>query len=307
VDSTSNLNRPYAGKGPLKTAWHELVHEMQPVELAAKLTLLTLLFSHVGDWTVRPLVLALAGFALLAPGAYRSSGIWLCLAMLTGWRVWSDWPLADNHAYLLAYWCFALAISFAQSESEKPLALNARILIGLVFCFAAVQKGLTANYVDGTFFTTLFLLDDRFEDLAVLLTSLDYQDIYEARDWLESALPSEKPVDISPLFIPDSLRTLSHFSTWWNLLEQVAVGIAFLSPLGSWAYRHREAFLLLFCITTYAVAPVPSFGWLLISMAVAQCNGAGNRAKYVLVYGLLAAYYYVPWAAILVDLLDIQA
>ncbi len=39
---------------------------MGPVELAAKLTLLALLFSHVGDWSVRPLVLILAGFGLPA-------------------------------------------------------------------------------------------------------------------------------------------------------------------------------------------------------------------------------------------------
>ncbi len=275
---------------------------MEPVELAARLTLLTLLFSHVGDWSVRPMVLILAGFGLLAPGAFRSSSLWIGLALLTGWRAYSDWPLADNHAYLLAYWCLALAVSFMLRHSDKSVALNARYLIGLVFAFAAVQKGMTTNYTDGSFFTTLFLLDDRFEDLTVLLTSLTYQDIDDARGWLESAQPGEGLSMAPPIALPQSLYLLSSFATWWNLLEQIAVGAAFLSPAGSWAYRYRDGFLLLFCVTAYAIAPVPSFGWLLISMAAGQCESDATRAKYLLVFGLLAIYYYVPWAGLLVDL-----
>lgn len=290
----------------LHFSWNELIQKTNATELAAKLTLLTLLFQHVGDWMVRPFILSIVGFALLAPDAYRNGRIWFTLAMLTGWRVWSDWPLSDNHAYLLSYWCLALALAFSQKENKNMLAINARLLIGLVFLFASIQKGLSSNYLDGTFFVTTFLLDGRFEDLTVLLTSLNYQQLYEMRDWLESASPDQSTLATTPFIIPESLRMLAQFSTWWNLIEQILVAVLFLSPVNSRLYHYRDAFLLLFCVTAYAIAPVSSFGWLLIAMAIAQCNNQKTRMKYLIVYALLAFYYSVPWANELVNFLSLQ-
>ena len=276
---------------------------MDPAELAARLTLLTLLFTHIGSWHVRPLVLLLAGYGLLAPGALRSSLLWLALAVLSGWRALEDWPLADNHAYLLAYWCLALSIAFATSEPSRILSHQARWLIGLVFLLAVLQKGSTANFVDGTFFSTLYLMDPRFEDLTVLLTSLSYADLDAARQLMEADFRVLTYSSL-PFAIPDSLRAVSWFSTWWSLLEQAAVAIAFLAPAGSWLYGKRDFFLVLFCLTAYAVAPVPSFGWLLIAMAVSQCGPGRWRTLYLFSFGMLALYYYVPWAHILVYQFD---
>ena len=47
---------------------------LEPFELAAKLTLLALLLSPVGDWSIRPLVLILAVAGLLLPGGQPASG-----------------------------------------------------------------------------------------------------------------------------------------------------------------------------------------------------------------------------------------
>ena len=137
----------------------------------------------------------LAGYGLLAPGALRSSLLWLALAALSGWRALEDWPLADNHAYLLAYWCLALSIAFFASDPAKVLSHQGRWLIGLVFLLAVVQKGSTPNFVDGTFFATLYLLDPRFEDLTVLLTSLGYADLDAARRMMESGFATAEDID----------------------------------------------------------------------------------------------------------------
>ena len=276
---------------------------MDPAELAARLTLLTLLFTHIGSWHVRPLVLLLAGYGLLAPGALRSSLLWLALAALSGWRVLEDWPLADNHAYLLAYWCLALSIAFATSQPARMLPHQARWLIGLVFLLAVLQKGSTANFVDGTFFSTLYLLDPRFEDLTVLLTSLSYADLDAARQMMEADFRVLTRTSL-PFLIPSSLRAVSWFSTWWSLLEQAAAAIAFLAPVGSWLHGKRDFFLVLFCLTAYAVAPVPGFGWLLIAMAISQCAAGRWRTLYLFSFGMLALYYYVPWASMLVNQFD---
>mgnify|MGYP007044780742 CR=1 FL=1 len=276
---------------------------MEPVELSARLTLLALLFTHIGSWHVRPLVLLLAGYGLLAPGALRSSLLWLALAALSGWRALEDWPLADKHAYLLAYWCLALSIAFFASDPAKVLSHQGRWLIGLVFLLAVVQKGSTPNFVDGTFFATLYLLDPRFEDLTVLLTSLGYADLDVARRMMESDFRVLTRTSL-PFAIPGSLRAIAWFSTWWSLLEQAAVAIAFLAPAGSWLHGKRDFFLVLFCLTAYAVAPVPGFGWLLIAMAVSQCGSGRWRTMYLISFGMLALYYYVPWANILVSIFD---
>ena len=275
---------------------------MDPVELSARLTLLALLFTHIGTWHVRPLILLLAGYGLLAPGAFRSPLLWLVLAGLSGWRDLADWPLADNHAYLLVYWCLSLSISFASTNTSRVIAHHAHWLIGLVFAFAVLQKLTTENFIDGTFFATLYLLDPRFEDIAVLLTPLSYLDIESARRVMESDL--RVTGSALPFVVPVSLRVLSWFSTWWSLLEQAAVALTFLAPINSWLYRKRDVFLILFCLTAYAVAPVPGFGWLLIAMAVSHCELARMRGMYLLSFALLAFYYYVPWASILIELFN---
>jgi hypothetical protein len=287
----------------LASAWRGLVEDMRPVELSARLTLLALLFTHIGSWHIRPIVLLLAGYGLLAPGAYKSPLLWLSLAGLTGWRVLYDWPFADNHAYLLVYWCLALAIAMSVADTAKILAHHARWLICLVFILAVIQKWSTSNFVDGSFFTTLYLLDPRFEDLTVLLTPLTYTDIDAARSVMEADFRNITHTTL-PFVVPDSLRVLAGFSTWWSLLEQTAVAISFLAPAGSWLYRRRDLFLILFCLTAYAVAPVPGFGWLLIAMAVSQSEGGRTRSVYLLSFALLAVYYYVPWANGLVTIFD---
>lgn len=283
--------------------WRGLVEDMQPLELAARLSLLALLFTHIGSWGIRPFVLLLAGYGLLAPGAWRSPLLWLALTGLTGWRVQVDWPLADNHAYLLVYWCLALSIAMTATDSAKILAHHARWLIGLVFVFAVIQKWSTANFVDGTFFATLYLLDPRFEDMTVLLTPLTYADIDSARQVMAADFRSVTHA-VLPFAVPASLRAVASFSTWWSLLEQTAVALCFLAPAGSWLYQRRDLFLILFCLTAYAVAPVSGFGWLLIAMAVSQSSVGRVRAVYLLSFALLAVYYYMPWASGLVTLFD---
>ena len=109
-----------------------------PWELAAKLTLLALLLSPVGNWFIRPFTLGLSVMGLLIPGLWRSPSLWMALALLTGIRFYIDWPSADNHAYLLSYWCLAFAVS-AWLGTREVLFSNARYLVALTFGFAALQ------------------------------------------------------------------------------------------------------------------------------------------------------------------------
>ncbi len=101
-------------------------------ELAAKLTLLTLLLSPVGVWFIKPFVLTLCLMGLILPNLWRSPFLWFSMMLLTALRCYLDWPLADNHAYLLCYWCLALGLSF-QLRDQNLLIKNARYLVALAF------------------------------------------------------------------------------------------------------------------------------------------------------------------------------
>ena len=276
------------------------------VEIAAQFTLLTLLFAQVGNSFSRPFILLLAALGLLLPHNYRQPQIWLALCFFTSFRVIYEWPMADNHSYLLALWCLVLSVACYSQETGRILANNARLLIGLVFLLASFQKIISPNYLDGTFFRYLFLADNRFEDFVVLFSRISYQQIDNARALLDVAQLSPLTADDEIVPVSPEFHLLVILSTWWNLLDQIAVACCFLAPVNSRLHKSRDFMLLIFCITAYAVAPVSAFGWLLISMALAQCEATDRvRIAYFSAFFLVLFYYEVPWAEILVDFLGL--
>jgi hypothetical protein len=271
-----------------------------PWELAAKLTLLALLLSPVGNWFIRPFTLGLSVMGLLIPGLWRSPSLWVALALLTGIRFYIDWPSADNHAYLLSYWCLAFAVS-AWLGNREVLFSNARYLVALTFGFAALQKWISPDYLNGVFFVITFFLDDRFEEFVVLFSSVTFEQIDIAREYLEGDYRSAPAPDSLPFVIPGSMWWLAILSTAWNLFEQTLIAIAFLVPKDSRLGRIRDPLLLLFCFTIYAVVPVVSFGWLILAMGIAQSDGksATLRYWYTGAFFALIFFYEVPWAEVL--------
>jgi hypothetical protein len=271
-----------------------------PWELAAKLTLLALLLSPVGNWYIRPFTLGLSVMGLLIPGLWRSPSLWAALALLTGIRFYIDWPSADNHAYLLSYWCLAFAVS-AWLGNRDVLFSNARYLVALTFGFAALQKWISPDYLNGVFFLVTFFLDERFEEFVVLFSSVTFEQIDLAREYLEGDYRSAPAPDSLPFVIPGSMWWLAILSTAWNLLEQTLIAIAFLVPKDSRLGRIRDPLLLLFCFTIYAVVPVVSFGWLILAMGLAQCDekSATIRYWYMGAFFALIFFYEVPWAEVL--------
>jgi len=272
------------------------------VRIAAQFTLLSLLFTQVGNAFTRPFIMLIAALGLVLPHGYRQPKLWMVLCFFTGFRVFYEWPMADNHAYLLALWCLTLSIACVSHETNRILANNARILIGLIFLLASFQKIISPDYLDGTFFRYLLLADNRFEDIVVLFCNISYQEIDNARVLLDASRFSPLTVNDSIVPVSSGLNWLVVFSTCWNLLDQIAVASCFLAPNNSFLYKKRDFSLLIFCITTYAVAPVPGFGWLLVSMALAQCEKKMIvRITYIFTFFIILFYYEVPMWRILVD------
>jgi hypothetical protein len=191
------------------------------IDLALRLTLLDLLLRPVGNWLLRPFILGLAVVALLQSRWLHHPALWLCLAALTGARVVLDWPLADNHAYLLSYWCLACALALMTPEPNKTLASNGHLLIGLVFLFACVWKFIgSGDYTDASFFQVLFLSDPRFEGFSQIAGGLDRTTFESLREVVAQHRDqaSMQGGTTASLPIPQSLQNLALAATIWNLL-----------------------------------------------------------------------------------------
>ena len=91
-------------------------------------------------------------------------------------------------------------------------------------------------------------------------------------------------------------------STAWNLFEQTLIAITFLVPRHSFLGRIRDPALLIFCFSIYAVVPVVSFGWLLLSMGIAQSDEKSCSLRFWYLFAFLALifYYEIPWAELLI-------
>lgn len=275
--------------GGLRSALRELA-ALDAVDLALRLTLLDMLLRPVGGRGVRSLLLGLAAAGLLLPGWLRSPALWLALAALCGLRVALDWPLGDNHAYLLVYWCLAAAIALAAGQARAILAANARLLVGLAFAFATLWKVfLSPDFLDGTFMRVTLVHDRRMEGAARVAAGLAPEDLGALRARVERHADVSLGAPPAPP-APARLGRVADAATWWTAALEAAAAAAFLWPGRSTAAL-RDPLLLLFCVTTYAVAPVQGFGWLLLALGVAQCPARGElRLAYLGAFGLVILY-----------------
>lgn len=275
---------------------------MSSFDFALRLTLLDLLLRPVGDWMVRPILLGLAAAGLLFPGTARTPSLWWLLTLFSGLRVLFDYPLPDNHAYLLCYWCLTISLALRAGDSSAFLSKSARILVGLVFAFATLWKlVLSPDFADGTFFRVTFLTDPRFGDLSRLAGNLSGETLATHREYLKQHADLGLTL-LPPLPYPARLQTLAIAFTAWTLAIEAFLALTFLWPGKHGPARLRDAALLLFCASTYAIATVEGFGWLLLAMGIAQCPPERRRtlALYLSTFALILFYREVPWSAALV-------
>ena len=148
----------------------ERIARLDRVDLVLRLTLLDLLLRPVGGPGVRAALLALAAAGFVLPKLLRAPPLWWAITFLVTVRVLLDWPLSDNHAYLLCYWCGAVALALSCDDSDAFLAHNGRWLIGLAFAFATLWKAaLSPDFLSGVAFRVTLIVDPRFEGLTMLV------------------------------------------------------------------------------------------------------------------------------------------
>lgn len=267
-------------------------------EVALRATLLALALDPPLLWFERLPILMTAGLGLVLPGALLSPWLWAAATALVAWPIALHWPLPDNHDYLNAVWCLAIACALASRAPAQSGAHQARRLLGLVFLFATVWKLLLSpDFTDGRFFRLTLLTDARFENLAVLAGGMTF-DAWAANDAaVDALLAGEVPPEATRLAEPPALRRLAGALTAFTGLVEAALATAFLAPLGSRLARARHALLLLFTATTFSFATVRGFGWLLVCLGLAQCepDRRCTQIAYLAAFALIAVYHGTPW------------
>jgi len=286
-------------------AWRRAVaaaRRLDPLALAARLTLCLLLYEPalVGSaWYARaPLrVLAIAG--LVVPGWHRSAALWALVFAGFAAKTASDWHFQDNHVWLLAAWSLALAMGFADAEPARRIRLNARLLVGLSFAFALLWKVLLSpDFRSGAYFHFTLLTDPRFADAAVLLGGIDPEALRANRMVAtgEAASAAAASASGAPLASTPALALVAQAITLWTLALEGLLALCFLWPSARGPARLRDAALLAFGATTYLLATVPTFGWTLLTLGLAQADPRSGRlrALYLAVLALVVLYANVP-------------
>ena len=284
-------------------SWFVAGGPTEPIDLVLRLTLIVLLLRPMEPWFVGAFVLLLALLGLVGVGL-RAPAAWLALAALITLRLAVDWPLADNHVYLLAYWCLGVGIALRLEEPSRALAHTGRLLLGLAFVFAVLWKAvLSPDYRDGRFFAVTLLTDERFVDSVQLFGGLSEAQLSESREYL-SPLP-----DGAELLNPPVLHATPRFMrlvqaiTWGGLALESVIALLWLAPIRRRALLlARHGAILVFCLATYAVAPVAGFGWLLLVMGLASSSVEQRtlRAAYVATFCVVLLYAEIPWASLAV-------
>ncbi len=243
------------------------------------------------DRYTRPIPILLALLALFFRSLQRSAGFWLILAAAIGVGTFDGWPHLDNHKYLINYWPLAIGCCLFAAEPERAIAANARLLIGLVFLLAVVQKLASPDFLDGSYFHFQLLKDPYFAPLArwggtsATLLDANLRGIAGLHDY--STPPSSLVLIAGP-----RVPAIAQAMTWWTLLIEVAVAVGFLVRRPAWIARARDPILLLFLFTTYLFAHVAAFGWILVAMGLAQTEPRARlvRGLYVLAFLAVLAY-----------------
>jgi hypothetical protein len=290
--ATSAASRRWPGVAAAGEALRRAFVDWTTFDIAAAMTCLLLVSYAESLWFIRIPALALGVVGIVYRPLTRRATYWLVASALLIAGYWVIWYTIDNHKYLTAYWCLALALSLLTSRPLRAAAVNARLLIGLCFLLATVWKLTSLEFVDGTFFHFSLITDPRFRTFTDVIGGVG-ADLTTANGRMLSALARGESVPPAIAFnSSERVELLARLMAIWTIAIEGLVAAAFLWPEGRGLSRWRDAILLVFVITTYPIASVPGFAWLLVAMGMAQsvASPAWVRPAYVFTYALLPLF-----------------
>ena len=261
-------------------------------ELVAAMTCLLVIVHAERDWFIRIPTLTLGVAGILHRPLARRAGYWFAMAGVLAVGHLVIWDTIDNHKYLMTYWCLALGIAFLTPRPLRTISVNARLLVGLCFLFATVWKLASPEFRDGTFFHFILVTDPRFRGIAEIVGGVSTTLTASNTAALEGLRRFSGALDSVALHSSQRIEWLAAFMTAWTIAVEGLAAVAFLWPEGKGISKVRDFVLIGFLITTYPIASVIGFGWLLVAMGLAQSTRTilQVRTLYVLMFLLLPLY-----------------
>ena len=272
----------------VKRSLEPLLDDANLLDVVAAMTLLLLLVHTEPEKYLRAPVTVLSIAGLLYRPLARKASFWFVVTAVLAAGHFTLWHLIDNHKYLMTYWCLALACSLLLKDPRRALAFNARLLIGLCFFFAVLWKLTSPDFLNGSFFHFTLLADPRFQNVTEVVGGVS------RAQWAanERAIASLSRFDSvqTAVQLQDAPRVvpLARFLTGWSMAAEALVVLFFLWPDGRRVSKGRDVALLLFLTSTYPVATVLGFAWLLAVMGLSQASGfRSSRLLYAILFVLL--------------------
>jgi hypothetical protein len=247
-------------------------------EVVPVLTLLILATYSAGSRWLLPLV----ALGVVLPALRKTGWFWGLATVIIAGHLATTWYEADNHQWLIGYWCFALALAEGRPDTEQQVRASARWLVGGAFGIAVLQKLLRPEFRDGVFWIARFIYDERFRGVLASLFDIS------AREWgtlygmLRPAMEGTgEPFSVRSE-VPAWMWGAGRLMSFLTIGLEAAVAVSFLAPPPTRAHRVRNTCLATFLVVTYPIAPVTGFGWILTVLALAQLEPRETRAKVVL-------------------------
>ncbi|HZN36096.1 MAG TPA: hypothetical protein VFB80_19835 [Pirellulaceae bacterium] len=279
--------------------------DVEPIRVLPLLTVVLLLTSAPAQWyLVGPLV-ALFALGVVYRRWLARPAFWYVVATLLGTTVYLNWESSDNHKYLFVYWCLALtsALSLPREQQAPALAQSSRWLIGLCMLLAVLWKVSTPEYCSGSFFHYTLLADDRFAQFTSLAAGVpldQLRDNAKLVDLLrEGHLTAGTSIASVVLASSPAVNLLALAMTWWTVAIEGLLAVLYLAPNGRRLAASRNLLLVLFAATTYLIAPVRGFGWMLMLLGLAQCEDRDRIFRPLFLAALvLIQIYTLPFATV---------
>lgn len=268
----------------------------ESADLIVRLSLLLLLVYPPGAWYARIPLALIAVIGIVWP---RWSHHWAFWASATGFVALANglgWYAADNHKYLLAYWCLTLTCAFLAREPLAVLSVSARWLVGLVFALSVAWKLAAGDFVDGSFFEYTLLMDPRFEPISRLLCGYS-EGMAQFNQLARKALVSwDSSLSTVQLVGAHQVRFLAAVLAVWTLVVEGLIAVLFLVPRTRLGSALANALLIAFSASTYLIAHVVGFGSTLAVLGAAYASTQSRwwlRAHVALF--IVMQIYRLPW------------
>ncbi|MEM7007633.1 MAG: hypothetical protein AAF462_00695 [Thermodesulfobacteriota bacterium] len=283
----------------------DAINSIDRLELVTVLTLFLILLHSHSKWYIESPIIVLSILGLIFSRIRKNDIYWFLMAALLVSVNYFHWYEMDNHKYLLSYWSIVMfCIYLAPAEYRNSiLNFNARALIALVFIFATVWKILSLDYLDNTFFEFTLLTDHRFEYFTTWLSDIGIHTLEMNRD-LENLLVrgylDNIVINDVELLSTEGVVKLAWFITLWTVIYEAMLALVFLLPNYRIIEILRNVMLLIFGASTYLIAPVIGFGWLLMIMGLAQAPAKSRYFPFLyLIVFILIEFFTMPYGEII--------